>query len=145
MTLNTLEKRLLANLPEGAASLSSSGAGAAPDDEHVPQPPSGPERDSLPGTIEFIRALLVAQVSPHWQKLFVTARLAGESALNVDCACSVRDSDDRLPLALGDAAALSAVLLELRVRMREEIGVVWQHLELEYDVDKEYTVSVRTK
>jgi hypothetical protein len=104
---------------------------------------SRPERDSLPGTLHFIRTLLAAQIAPDWQKLHVAAQVVGDH-VNGDCSFCQRGSDQHSPIALTDVATLYAALRELRQRMQQEISYSWRSIELDYDVDNEYSVAIRT-
>ena len=100
----------------------------------------GPLRDSVPGVVEVIRALLSAR-APGWGKLFIKAQ-ATESALTAQCEYSLRGSDARHSLDAG--SELTAAVLELRERMKAEMGLAWQQIQLEYDADEEYSVSIDT-
>lgn len=110
----------------------------AADEEHIDAPP----RDSLPGTVEVIRALLSAHVQ-GWAKFFVNAQLFG-TMVTATCEYILRGADARQPLLLEDGRLLSAALLELRMRMQDEMGMGWRQIKLEYDADEEYSVSIDT-
>jgi hypothetical protein len=101
------------------------------------------QRESLPGTLEHIRSQLVPQLAADWGKLYVTGRVSGEHA-SCECSYSLRGSEARVPLALANADVLAAAVRELHGRMREEMLLSWRGINLEYDADKEYSVSIST-
>ena len=101
------------------------------------------QRESLPGTLEYIRSQLVPQIAADWAKLHVAGRVTGQHA-SCECSYSLRDSEERVPLAPANADVLNAAVLELHGRMREEMSLSWRGISLEYDADKQYSVDIKT-
>jgi hypothetical protein len=101
------------------------------------------QRESLPGTLEYIRSQVVPQIEADWAKLHVVGRVAGAHA-SCECSYSLRGSEERVPLILANADVLTAAVLELHGRMKEDMSLSWRGINLEYDADQEYSVSVST-
>jgi hypothetical protein len=101
------------------------------------------QRESLPGTLEYIRSLVVPQLAADWGKLKVAGRMTGPQASH-ECVYTLRGSEEHVPLAVADTDTLNAALVELHGRMKEEMGIGWRGISLEYDADKVYSVSIST-
>ena len=101
------------------------------------------QRESLPGTLEYIRSLVVPQIAADWGKLKVAGRMTGPQASH-ECSYRLRGSEEPVPLAVADTEALNAAIAELHGRMKEEMGIGWRGISLEYDADTPYSVSVST-
>jgi hypothetical protein len=108
-----------------------------------PQEHAELQRESLPGTLEYIRSLVVPQIAADWGKLQVAGRMMGPQASH-ECSYTLRGSEDRVPLLVADIDTLNAALAELHGRMKQEMGMSWRGISLEYDADKEYSVSIST-